>query len=73
MIWDFRGPHAEKTADHHIIHLKEFAQNNQITNVLFGVEKIYDNYTIAYMVVTEDLVTELRKTLKPHRGQWYQD
>jgi len=25
LIWDFRGESSEKTAEHHAIHLKEFA------------------------------------------------
>lgn len=25
LIWDFRGPEAQKIAEHHVIHLKEYA------------------------------------------------
>lgn len=72
MIWDFRGPHSEKTAQHHVIHLNEFAQNNNLEVIAIDVQNIHDNHTMAFMVVTEDLVPHLRQSLKPHRGQLYE-
>ena len=73
MIWDFRGPHSEKTAQHHVIHLNEFSQNNGIEVIAMDIEKIHENHTMAFIVVTEDLVPDLRQSLKPHRGQLYED
>ncbi|QRM87734.1 hypothetical protein FG167_00355 [Lacinutrix sp. WUR7] len=70
LIWDFRGPAAEKTAQHHEIHLKEYIQN-QTTNVdLVGHEIIHELHTIAFMVINEEDKKIFRDTLKPHRGEW---
>jgi hypothetical protein len=71
LIWDFRGPNAGPIASHHCVHLIEFASEEPIENAIIEVEKINDNHHIAFMVVDEKLVDELRSRLKPHRGQHY--
>ncbi|WMI65762.1 hypothetical protein RBH94_01045 [Aestuariibaculum sp. YM273] len=73
LIWDFRGPSAHKTAEHHEIHLKEYVQIEKLDNILTGFEEINDVHAIAYLVVDEDKMKPLRDALKPHRGQVYQD
>ena len=30
LIWDFRGEAAAKTAEHHLIHLNEYLENEKI-------------------------------------------
>ncbi|MBZ9628958.1 hypothetical protein LB456_07705 [Psychroflexus sp. CAK57W] len=40
LIWDFRGPNAEKTAEHHEIHLKDFLKMNAMENHILGIDKI---------------------------------
>ena len=73
MIWDFRGPNALKIAEHHAIHLNEYAKINHVTKSGVGTETISDMHVIAYMVVNEDQTPTLREALKPHRGQVYND
>lgn len=72
LIWDFRGPDAQKTAEHHDIHLKEFIQNEKLENQITGVMKIDDLYSLAYLVVNESEMISVRDALKPHRGEWYE-
>ncbi|MCR8666298.1 hypothetical protein NO995_01265 [Aestuariibaculum sp. M13] len=72
LIWDFRGPAAHKTAEHHNIHLKEYVQIEKLENILTGCEVINEFHAIAYLVVDEDKMKPLRDALKPHRGQVYQ-
>ncbi len=72
LIWDFRGPAAHKTAEHHNIHLKEYVQIEKLENILTGFEVINEFHAIAYLVVDEDKMKPLRDALKPHRGQVYQ-
>ncbi|WP_459212300.1 hypothetical protein [Aquimarina rhabdastrellae] len=73
LIWDFRGPAAEKTAIHHVIHLKEFIVAEKITLDITGHQVLNDMHSIAYMVVTEETMKPIRDALKPHRGQLYQE
>ena len=73
LIWDFRGPQAEVTARHHAYHLEEFTAAKALTLNLNGSEKISDMHCIAYMVVFESEMPEVRDALKPHRGQLYAD
>ena len=71
LIWDFRGPNAQKIAEHHTVHLKEFAQAENLENTLCDTQLITEMHHIAYLVVEKSLMNELRERLKPHRGQLY--
>ncbi|EPR73375.1 hypothetical protein ADIWIN_1405 [Winogradskyella psychrotolerans RS-3] len=71
LIWDFRGPAGQKTAEHHVIHLKEYIAMNKLDITITGVEILSDMHSIAYLVVDESEMKPIRDTLKPHRGQVY--
>lgn len=73
LIWDFRGPAGKKTAEHHLIHLKEYIQIEKLDITITGIEDVNDMHSLAYLVVDEDKMKPLRDALKPHRGQVYQD
>ncbi|MFX0558238.1 hypothetical protein ACOCEA_15655 [Maribacter sp. CXY002] len=73
LIWDFRGPTAFRTAEHHEKHLKEFISIERLHLDITGHEEINDMYSIAYMVVEEKEMAPVRDALKPHRGQVYED
>ena len=42
LIWEFKGEDAEKTALHHEIHLKQFAEKENLALDITGVEKVND-------------------------------
>jgi hypothetical protein len=69
LIWDFRGMDAEKTALHHEIHLKEFAEREKIQDAISGIELLGEHYSIAYITVNEDDMLKVRDALIPHRGE----
>ena len=73
LIWDFRGPVSQKTAEHHLIHLKEYITLNAIEAIASGVETFSEMHSIAYMVVDESEMKPIRDALKPHRGQIYSE
>lgn len=70
LIWDFRGPAAAKTAEHHEIHLKEYITAEQLPVTITGFEVYGEFQAIAFMVVPESLMIQLRDALKPHRGEY---
>ncbi len=72
LIWDFRGQAAAKTAEHHEIHLKEFLEKENYNFRITGFEIINDMYAIAYLVVDEADMISFRDTLRPHRGEIYE-
>ncbi len=72
-IWDFRGPDAQKIAEHHCIHLKEYIQKEQLSLQIVGHELVNEHHCIAFMVVEESQMKIHRDALKPHRGQVYQE
>ena len=69
LIWDFRGPVAEKTAQHHLKHLHEFFKIEKKTLISFGTESMSDLHTFAYVVVNKAELDFYKSKLKPHRGQ----
>ncbi|MEH6764639.1 MAG: hypothetical protein V7655_09060 [Aequorivita antarctica] len=71
LIWDFHGPNAKHIAEHHAKHLTEFAETKKLENAFTGQEEITPMHHIAYFVVEKSLMNTLRETLKPTRGQIY--
>lgn len=72
LIWDFRGPAAAKTAEHHEIHLRDYIEIEKLAVKITGFEIINDMYAIAYMVVTDQDMISVRDALKPHRGELFE-
>jgi hypothetical protein len=73
LIWDFRGQDATKIAEHHEIHLKEFIALEKFPINITGFEIVNEIHAIAYMVVTDENMIQVRDFLKPHRGEVYID
>ena len=70
LIWDFKGgDDAKQTAEHHIIHLKEFSIKENLILSEVGVEKIKDLHFIAFINVMESEVFTVRDALIPHRAE----
>jgi hypothetical protein len=68
LIWDFRGPDAKGIAEHHKIHLGEFAAREKLSFYETGVEEDAANHWIAFVIVEEVNMKLLRDALRPHRG-----
>lgn len=73
LIWDFRGMDAAKIAEHHEIHLKEYIATQKLAVNITGFEILNDMYAIAFMVVIEENMIQVRDSLKPHRGEVYSE
>ncbi|WP_430905829.1 hypothetical protein [Maribacter sp. 2-571] len=73
LIWDFRGPAAAKTAEHHEKHLKEFIAAESTSLNITGHTHFGEFHSIAYMVVAENEMIAVRDALKPHRGEVFED
>ena len=73
LIWDFHGPASAKTAEHHEIHLKEYIAIEKLPLNITGFETQGEMKAIAFMVVTDDHMIQVRDALKPHRGELYQE
>lgn len=73
LIWDFRGQDAQKTAEHHEIHLKEYIETKNLQLDITGFEVKNELHSIAYMVVYQEDMIMVRDLLKPHRGEVFLD
>jgi len=70
LIWDFKGDaDAKQTAEHHIIHLKDFSVKENLILSKVGVEKINEIHFIAFLNVMESEVFTVRDALLPHRAE----
>ena len=69
LIWDFRGPSSARTAEHHEIHLKEYIVAEKLSPNITGFETFGEMHSIAFMVVTDKTMMQVRDALKPHRGE----
>lgn len=69
LIWDFKGPDGFETAKHHCIHLKEFAQIDQLPYHEVDYKQLNEMHTMAFVVVDEQYMKIFRDALKPHRGE----
>ena len=68
LIWNFNGQDGLKTAAHHLLHLKEFAQIEAVPLLKSGVNKISPLSCEAFIVVEIEWVEKLRTQLKPNKG-----
>jgi len=69
LIWDFKGDDSEQTAEHHIIHLKEFSIKEKLILSDVGVEKVNEFHFIAFLNAMESEVFSVRDALIPHRAE----
>jgi hypothetical protein len=69
LIWDFHGGHAKGTADHHSIHLGEYATREKVSSHGNGVEQLTEMHSIAYLIVDEKDMIIVRDALKPQRAE----
>lgn len=73
MLWDFKGPNALKTAEHHVIHLNEFIISEKMMDSFAQVQNISSHYAIAEMIIPNRYMNDLKERLKPTRGQLYKE
>ena len=73
LIWDFRGPVARKTAEHHEKHLKDYVAIEKTNLKITGHQHLGNLHSIAFLVVEENEMITVRDALKPHRGELYTD
>jgi len=71
LIWDFRGPVANKTAEHHEKHLIDYISIENTNLNITGHQHLNDMHSLAFMVVEESEMILVRDALKPHRGEIY--
>jgi len=68
VLWDFRGPDAAKIAEHHKLHLQEYADQKQLILMDIGLEQHSEFFTSAFITVNEADLIQVRDELKPQRA-----
>lgn len=70
LIWDFRGPTSQGTAEHYEIHLKEFMQQKGLIAKACGSELLSEMHSIAFVHIEEADLPLFKQELRPHRGEY---
>lgn len=73
VIWEFYGADAEQTAKHHQIHLEEFAKKEALALDMAGTEYVNEMKWLAYLIVIESEVLNVRDALKPLRAEIFEE
>ena len=73
LLWDFRGPDASETAKHHARHLADFVKKESLALDITGHKDLTEMHSVAYMVVEEINMIQIRDALLPHRGEVYEE
>jgi len=73
LLWDFRGPDASEIAKHHARHLADFVKKESLALNITGYRDLTKVHSVAYMVVEETKMMQLRDALLPHRGEVYEE
>lgn len=69
LLWDFRGEDAKQTAIHHTIHLKEFANLENLPFHEIDIQEKNPMLVAAFITIDEKHMKTYRDALKPHRGE----
>lgn len=68
MIWDFKGPDSLQIAKHHQKHLEEYVAIEKI-EATSGYNAVNEVFAIAYLIIKEENMIQVRDALKPHRAE----
>ena len=68
LIWQFSGIEALKIAEHHLVHLHEYMQTEDLVAIDKGTELINEFSAISFVIIYNSFVDKLRLDLKPHKG-----
>ena len=64
-IWKFYGVEAKGTAEHHVIHLKEYCENNKFNSCESNIEDLEEGGTQAFLIIDEKDAITAHAFLKP--------
>jgi len=67
-IWDYFGPPSARTAEHHKIHLQEFAEERKLKLGKAGFDKRSETHSRAYILLKESDALELKDVLRPEKA-----
>ena len=68
LIWNFNGKYGLKTAEHHLLHLKEFAKMEAVPILKSGINKTSPLSYEVFIIIEMEWVKKIRTQLKPNKG-----
>jgi hypothetical protein len=67
LLWDFFGPHAERTASHFRTHLEQFLTEHGLAGLQTGLESAGAGHHAVFCVAEGQAFESLKASLRPNR------
>ena len=67
-FWDFFGPRAEGTAEHFLVHLRQFLQKNECPDMPTGLRSEGAGHQAVFCSPPVELEAAIEKSLRPRRS-----
>ena len=67
-FWDFFGPRAEGTAQHFLVHLREFLQKNECPEMPSGLRSEGAGHHAVFCSPPPELEGPIERSLRPRRS-----
>ena len=66
-FWDFFGPRAEGTAQHFLVHLREFLKKNECPEMPTGLRSEGAGHQAVFCTPPADFAGAIERSLRPRR------
>jgi hypothetical protein len=66
LLWDFFGPHAERTASHFRTHLEQFLSQHALSSTT-GLESAGEGHQAVFCLAEGSAFDSLKASLRPNR------
>ena len=68
LVWRFSGINALQIANHHLIHINEYSEKENLKIFNSGTQEISEFSSISFIVISKDILNKIKNDLKPHHS-----
>mgnify|MGYP001333244947 FL=1 len=68
LVWRFSGINALQIANHHLVHINEYSEKENLKIINSGTQEISEFSSISFIVVPKDILNKIKNDLKPHHS-----
>ena len=68
LVWRFSGINALQIADHHLFHINEYSEKENLKIINSGTLEISEFSSISFIVISKNILNKIKNDLKPHHS-----
>ena len=68
LVWRFSGINALQIADHHLVHINEYSEKENLKIINSGTQEISEFSSISFIIISKDILNKIKNDLKPHNS-----